>query len=323
MKRLNINIWAIGTMLLLLLSCEKDESKRRELPEGAVTFDLPASVDVVEQSLSVKEVTLLSLEMKAALAGTASSDVHYVTFATDTTKIAEYREKYESNALLLPTLNYLYYKPTVAIPTGSNVSEAAVLNISFQTRLRAHSTYVLPLTILSVDGKLQDPGLRKVVYYVFKTGDALYVDHTGYTLAATASSTAGTNTASKVVDANTGTTYWASATTASLPQWVKIDFEREFSFSGLDCFYPTNLNIATTGGNATSVKIETSSDDNTWVDKGTYAVDFNNAAAKHTIIFPEMATARYLRFTALSGDPYKSGATTYSLVLLSGILVRN
>lgn len=320
MKRLKINIFAIGTMVLLLVSCKKDESKRSELPEGVVTFDLPASIDIVEQSVSVKEVTLLSVEMKAALEGVASSDVHYITFAPDTTKITEYREKYESNALLLPTLNYLYYKPTVAIPAGSNVSEAAVLNVSFQTKLKALSTYVLPLTILSVGGKLQDPGLRRVVYYVFKTGDPVYVDHTGYTLTATASSTTGANAASRVVDGNTATTFWASATTESLPQWVNIDFGREFSFSGLDCFYPTNVNFAATGGNATSVKVETSSDNSTWVDKGIFTVYFNNDARKHTINFPEITTARYLRFTALTAAPY---ASTYSLVLLSEILMRN
>ena len=136
-----------------------------------------------------------------------------MTFAPDTTKIAAYKLKYGSNAILLPAINYLFYKQTVAIPAGSNISDPAVLNLGFQTLLRPRSTYVLPLAITSVDGQVQDPVTRRVVYYVFKTGDALYVDHTGYTLVATASSISGANNAARAFDTNTLGTYWNSAAT--------------------------------------------------------------------------------------------------------------
>lgn len=323
MKTHKLNILAICAVVLLLMACKKDEAGREALPEGSVTFDLPASAEVVERELIIKEASLLSIEMKAALAGDASSDVHYVTFAPDTTKIAAYREKYGSAALLLPAVNYLYYKPTVAIAAGTNISEAAVLNLSFQTALRAQSTYVLPVVITSVDGKPQDPATRKVVYYVFKTGNALYVDHTGYTLTATASSTLGTNVAGRAVDANTGTTYWASSNLQSLPQWVSIDYGREIAFTGLDYFFPTNINYTTLGANTTSVMLETSTDGSTWVNKGTYAVDIKNTNRKQTLNLPSLTTARYLRFTILAAAPYVSGGVSYSIGIIGGIVLRN
>ena len=323
MKIYKLNILAICTVVLLLMACKKEESGGETLAEGRVAFDLPASTDVVARSLDIRSISLLTMEMKAALQGDVSPDVHYVTFATDTPKIADYRTKYGNSALLLPTASYLYYKPTVAIAAGTNVSEAAVLNLSFQTLLKARSSYVLPLTIAAVDGVMQDPKTRKVVYYVFNTGEALYVDHTGYTLTATASSVNGTNVAGRAVDASTLGTYWLSNITQSLPQWVSIDFGRNVTFSGLDYFFPTAVVYATVGGNTTSAKIETSADNVTWTDKGTYAVDIKNTERKQTLNLPSLTTARYLRFTVLAAAPFLSGGISYSVGFVGGIVLRN
>ena len=304
------------------MACKKDEASREVLPEGSVTFDLPASTEVVAQALDIREPMVLSLEMKATLVGT-SSDVHFITFAADTAKIANYRSKYGNAALLLPTPTYLYYKPTVAIAAGTSLSEAAVLNLSVQTSLKPYSTYVLPLVITEVDGKPQDPALRKVVYYVFNTGAPRYLDHSTYTLTATASSTLGVNAAARAVDANTATTFWASSNTLQLPQWVNVDFKRDVTFSGLDYFFPTAANYTTVGGNTTSVKLETSSDNITWTDKGTYAVDIKNTDRKQILNLPSLTTARYLRFTVLAAAPYVSGGVSYSVCFVGGILLRN
>jgi len=323
MKTYKLNILAICTVVFLLTACKKDKSVRETLAEGRVTFDLPASTDVVATAFDIRNITLVSVEMKAALQGDVSSDAHYVTFATDTTKIADYRTKYGNNALLLPTTSYLYYKPTVAIAAGTRVSEAGVLNLSFQTALRARTAYVLPLVIASVDGVVQDPKTRKVIYYVFNTGEAAYIDHTGYTLTATASSTFGVNVPARAVDAATGTTFWASANTTVLPQWVSIDFGRNVTFPSFDYFFPTAVTPAA-GGYTSSAKVETSSDNITWVDKGTYAIDVNNATKSQTLTMPSLTTARYLRFTILAATPYKPSATvTYNIGFVSGILLRN
>lgn len=322
MKISKFNILAVCSILMLYLSCKKDQVTREILPDGSVAFDVPAASDVVTRPLDIKNIAVVSLEIKAILKGNSSADVHYVTFATDTSKIGDYRAKYGSSALLLPTTTYLFYKPTVAIAAGTNVSETAVLNLGFQTNLKKFSTYVLPLTIAAIDGQNQDPKTSKVVYYVFNTGDALYVDHTGFTLTATASSTGGVNVAGRAVDANTTGTYWLSATTAALPQFVTADFAREVTFSGLDYFIPTAV-TPTTGGYTTSAKIETSSNGTAWTDKGTYPVDVTNAARKQTINLPALTTARYLRFTILTATPFVQSGTSYSVGFVGGIVLRN
>ena len=323
MKIYKLNLLAICTIVLLFMACKKNDSGREVLPEGSVNFDVPTSTDVVARDFDIKNVTVASVEMKATLQGNTSSDVHYVTFATDTTKIAEYRLKYGSTALLLPTRSYLYYKTTVAIPAGTSLSESAVLNISFQTTLQPFTTYVLPLTIASIDGITQDPKTRKVVYYVFNTKEPRYLNHTGYTVTATASSTLGTNTPAKAVDATTGTTFWASSNTVPLPQWLNIDFARNVTFSGLDYFFPTTLTTAN-GGMTTSAKVETSLDNINWVDKGTFAINVNNTARTQTLNFPTSTTARYLRFTILTANTYVASATiNYNIGFVGGILLLN
>lgn len=323
MKTYKLNLLAICTVVLLFMACKKDKTDREPLPEGSVIFDVPASTDVVARDFDIRNVSVVSVEMKATLQGNTSSDVHYVTFATDTTKIVDYKLKYGSSALLLPTESYLYYKPTVAIAPGTNLSEAAVLNLSFQTTLQPFTTYVLPLTIASIDGIPQDPKTRKVVYYVFNTKEPRYVSHTGFTLGATASSEFGANTALRAVDAATGTTFWASSNTVPLPQWLNIDFARNVTFSGLDYFFPTGLTVAN-GAQTTSAKVETSLDNITWVDKGTYEINVNNTARTHTINFPSLTTARYLRFTVLAANPYVASATiTYNICFVGGILLLN
>jgi hypothetical protein len=323
MKTFKLKILVLCTAVLLLMACKKEEDKREELPEGRVTFDLPATQEVVEYTVNVKEVALVSLEMKAVLSGAPSADTHYVTFAPDTAKIANYRLKYGATALLLPTQTYLYYKQKVIIPAGSNISESAVLNLSYQTTLRARSTYVLPLAITSVDGIPQDPVSRRVVYYVFKTGEPLYLDHTGFTVTAIGSSTLGGNVASRTVDAATGTTFWASSNTVPLPQYVTIDYARNVTFSGIDYFFPTAI-TKTMGGYTTSAKVETSTDNITWTDRGTFAINIDNTLKKQTITLPSLTTARYLRFSILEATPYNASATVvYNVGFVSGILLRN
>ncbi|PWS30370.1 discoidin domain-containing protein [Pedobacter paludis] len=325
MKAYKLNLLAICTIAILLTACKKNDSVRETIADGRISFNVPASTDVVVVSTAydIKTTRLVTLEMKASLQGNVSSDAHYVTFAPDTTKITDYKTKYGSAAVLLPTSSYLFYKPTVTIAAGSSLSDAAVLNLSFQKTLKKFTTYVLPLAITTVDGVTQDPRSRKVVYYVLTTGDGLYLDNSAYTITATASSVNSTLVANNAVDANLLGTYWLSNITQALPQWLNIDLKRDVTFSGLEYYFPTAVNYTTLGAYPTSAKIETSSDNITWVDKGTYAVDIRNADRMSVITLASPATARYVRINVLAAAPYVSGANSYSVAFISGILFRN
>ncbi|SMC45502.1 BT_3987 domain-containing protein [Pedobacter africanus] len=295
------------------MSCKKDDTLV-DLPDGSISFDLPASSDVIEMPVSILADATTTLEIKAALTGNAANEDHHVTFAIDTTKISGYTAKY-GPALVLPTSAYLFYKSIVTLPAGATKSEAAILNIGQQTKLTEYTTYVLPVVIKSVDGKIEGPATNRVIYYVFKTGKPLFVNRTGWTIAGFSSQNSATNAAGMLIDANNLATYWASSIQQSMPQWVSINFGKEVSFISLTYYLPTILVYPTQGGYPTSMRIETSMDGTTWVNKGVFA---GNIVNKMQTIDVGQTTARYLRFTVLASAKYSN---LYDAIFISGIML--
>lgn len=296
--------------MVLLTACSKDK-EIATLPDASVSFDMPAGKDSLQMELTITDNVAIVFDIKAALLGAISSDDHYVSFAVDTTKIAEFRARYE-DALLLPAASYLFYKPNAVISAGSSVSDAAQLNIGRQKRLRGFTTYVLPVVIKSVDGKIEGPATSRVVYYVFKTGPALEIPRDGWAIAAYSSQNSSAVPVTAVKDENDGTSYWLTSTAGKMPQYVTINLNDEYTFYGVKYFYPTILPYPSSGGHPTSIQIETSMDGTTWMDKGVFAGNLVNY--EQTLDIGE-TTARYLRFTVLA-------ATTYSnltVVFVSGI----
>lgn len=307
-----IHIAIFCSFVLLLAACSKDDKTKITLPAGSVSFELAASKDTLEMPVSILKDSTITIAIKAALSGSASTSDHWVNFAVDTTKMSAYRAKYGSSALLLPAPSWLFYRSMTRIAAGASSSESAVLNIGQQTKLTEYSTYVLPLVIQSVDGNVDGVASNRVVYLVFKTGKPLFVNKTGWTIAGF-SSVNGTNAAATILDNNDATTYWASNITQSMPQWVAINFNRTVTFTTVNYYLPTALAYPKNGGYPTSIKIETSMDGTAWVDKGTYAGNIANNMQSITI---GETTARYLRFTVLASVKYSSA---YDAVFISGI----
>lgn len=306
-----LNIIAVCALMVMLMACSK-EKVLMALPEGSISFDLPTSSDLVEVAVPILQDGTSVIEIKAALNDSQSSDNHVVTFATDTTKIVDYRAKYGA-ATLLPATCYLFFKPQVVLPAGASKSEVAQLNIVQQTRLTELTTYVLPVVIRSVDGKAEGTATNRVVYYVIKTGKG-YVSRTGWTV--TTTSVNGTFVANNLIDANNTTTYWTSNLTQTMPQAATINFNRDIAFTSVAYYLPSALAYPKNGGYPTSIKIETSMNGTTWVDKGTFA---GNIVKDMQIIEIGATTARYLRFTSLASVKYISGANLYEAIFISGI----
>jgi hypothetical protein len=300
---------ALCTLMSLSMACKKDD-KITQLPDASVSFELPAGSDVVEMPVALDKDITTTIELKAALLGTTSSSDHLVTFAIDTTKIADYRAKY--GAALLPRVtSYLFYKPTATIAAGASVSEPAQLNIGQQTQFIEYSTYVLPVVIKSVDGKVEGPATTRVVYYVFKTGKPLNINKVGWAIQGF-SSVFNAFAATNLID-NSATTYWTSNIVQTFPQWVVINFNRDIIFTGLSYGVPALLSYPALGGYPTSIRIETSMNGTTWTDKGLFA---GNIVANKQTIDLGLTTARYLRFTVLAGVKY---ANTYDAIFINDI----
>lgn len=311
MRKLNLVV--VCSLIVVLIACKK-ENTLVALPDGSISFDLPSTSDVIEMPVSILADATTTLEIKAALTGSAATDNHHVTFAVDTTKISGYIAKYGS-ALVLPTSAYLFYKPIAMLSAGSTKTEPAVLNIGQQTKLTEYTTYVLPIVIKSVDGKIEGPATNRVIYYVFKTGKPLFVNRTGWTIAGSSSQNSTANAPGMLIDANNLTTFWTSNIQQQMPQWVSINFGKDISFVSLTYYLPNALVYPTQGGYPTSIQIETSMNGTVWVNKGVFT---GNIVNKMQTLDVGLTTARYLRFTVLSSIKYMS---LYDAVFISGIML--
>jgi hypothetical protein len=281
------------------------------LPEGSVIFQQAAGKDTIEMPLSILKDSAIVVELRAMLANTGSGSDHWVNFAVDSTKITDYRSRFGEGSLM-PTTSYLFYKPTVRISAGETLSEIAQINFGLQTKLKEYTTYVVPVVIQSVDGKVEGVATERVVYLVFKTGKPLFINKDSWTIAGV-SSVYATFAAANILDNNNLSTYWASNITESMPQWIAINFNRTITFTAVNYYIPTALNYPTQGGYPTSIQIETSMDGASWTSNGIFAGAITSNM--QTLETGEI-TARYLRFTSLASVKYISA---YDAIFISGI----
>lgn len=296
--------------VLLLTACHKD-SKAPALPDGSVTFEQAAGKDTLSMPLSVLSDSVIVIGLKSILTDKPSSADHWVNFAVDTTKINAFRSTY-GDAVLLPYTSYLFYKQLTKIPAGALISDSAQINIVQETLLKPYTTYVLPIVIQSVDGKLEGAASSRVLYLVFKTGKPLFISKDGWTIAGYSSNYT-TFLPANILDANTTTTYWTSNITLAMPQWIAINFGSKITFSAVKYSVPTLLKYPTLGGYPTSIQIETSMDGTNWVSNGIFA---GNIANNTQTINTGLLTAGYLRFTALACVKYSN---TYNCIFISDI----
>lgn len=292
----------------LLTACSKDNSPAA-LPNGSVSFQYDE--DTLQMDLPILTDSVIVVGIKAKLTGHSSNEDHWVKFAVDTTRISTFRERY-GNAVLLPVSCYNFFKPMTRLSGGASAPDSAELNLVQQTKLEGYTTYVLPIVIQSVDGNVEGAADTRVLYYVLKTGRPASISKIGWTIAEV-SSVYASFAAINVLDDNNLSTFWASNINLQMPQWITINFNKDVTFSALNYYLPTALAYPNNGGYPTSIRIETSMNGTTWVNRGEYTGNIaNNMQTLNTGII----TGRYLRFTALSCAKYLGA---YEAVLISGI----
>lgn len=297
----------------LLVGCSKDGA-HVPLADGSITFAKLGDRDTIEMPLSILKDSVVTLEIQALLSGDPALRNHQVTFAVDTTKIVDYRNRF-GDALLMPQTSYLMYKKDVSIAAGTALSDKAEINIGQQTMLVEYSTYVLPIVIAAVDGLVEGPASERVLYLVFKTGRPFAINRVGWTIE-NYSSFFNAFRPPLAIDNNDNTTYWTSDILQQMPQWLTINFNREITFTGVNYFVPGLLNYPTQGGYPATIQIETSMNGTTWDNKGTFE---GNIVSNTQTLELGLTTARYLRFTILSAVKY---AATYDAIFISGISLK-
>ncbi|MFD2556670.1 discoidin domain-containing protein [Sphingobacterium tabacisoli] len=302
-------IYSLVVTSLLIIGCHKD-SDSSKLPEGQVGIKNPAGKDTIEMPLSILKDSAIVLNFNAELSGKSSYD-HLVKFSIDTNQMTNYRARY-GKAEVLPHTSYLFLKQFASLPAGASVSEAATLNIGLQTKLTEYTTYVLPVVVESLDGN-PDVIDKRVLYHVFKTGRPLFIKKEGWTLV-NFSTQGSALPATNVLDASL-TTYWGSGFAMKMPQWVTINFNKDIIFSAVNYSFPANMRYPTRGGYPTLIKIETSMDGTTWVDKGNFT---GNLVENSQVLNIGLTTARYMRFTVLEAAKFVG---TTDIVYISDIML--
>lgn len=309
MRTINIII-IFFSFVLWLTACSKDNAPA-PLPEGSVVFQQAIEKDTIEIPLSILKDSAVVVALKAKLSGTTAAADHWVSFSVDTTKIADYRSRF-GNATMMPSGSYFFYRSMVRIAAGASESDVAQINIGLQTKLKEYSTYVVPVVIQSVDGKVDGVASTRVVYLVFKTGKPLFISKDSWTIEGY-SSLFNAFVPANLLDNDNLNTYWTSNITAQMPQWIAINFNKEVTFTAVNYYLPTALRYPSLGGYPTSIQIETSNDGTTWLSKGIFeGAVANNMQTLNT----GETTARYLRFTALASVKY---ASTYDAIFIGGI----
>ena len=309
MKRLHYIIIIMLTAAIAV-SCSKD-SEHAPLADGSITFAQLGESDTIEMPLSILKDSAITLHIQAMLAGDAALRNHQVSFAVDTSKMLEYRNRYGA-ALLMPHTSYLLYKKDVSIAAGSTLSDNAEINIGQQRKLVELSTYVLPIVISAVDGLVEGPASERVMYLVFKTGEPFAINRVGWTIQEY-SSFFSPFRPPLAIDNDDENTYWTSNIVEQMPQWLTINFNEEIEITGVNYFVPKILYYPTQGGYPATIRIETSMDGSTWNDHGIFEGNIVNNTQTLQL---GLTTARYLRFTVLSAVKY---AATYDAIFISGI----
>jgi len=295
-------------LILLGAACTKNEAP---LPDHSISIQGFSNKDTLVTPLPVKRDSLFVMGLTSNLSGVTSKVDHWVRFSIDSTKIDTYRAKY-GECLLLPAQSYFFYKSICKIAANATLSDSIQINIIKETNLKGYTTYVLPISIQAVDGNTENKIGNQTMYFVFKTGKPSFILRDGWTIQSV-SSYYSTFLSTKAIDVDDANTYWTTALTSPMPQWIVISFNSSQTFSAVNYFIPPLLKYPTQGGYPTSIQIETSMDGTTWVNKGIFVGNIVN----NTQTLPVgLTTAKYLRFTSLASVKYSSA---YTCIFISGI----
>lgn len=296
-----------------MIACSKDKNKPA-LAAGSVSIQTAPGKDTLLKALSTERDTLLLVGLHAMLPeGQKASADHIVTFQTDSTRMASYRAKYGA-ATLLPLTSYVFYRNQARIPAGGSVSDSIQLNLVKQTALKPEMTYVLPVVIRNVDGNV-DAVQEQVLYIVVKTDKPSVTNKSAWSIVSVSSQLNANTRPQHLLDNDDQNTAWASAS-APMPQYVVIDLGTVHDFTGVSYRSPDAYYAPSLGGYPLKVKIEVSTDNINWTDKGTYDGRTTPGLWSQQI---GATTARYLKFSVLEAALFQGGIM--SIVLIGGIYV--
>lgn len=314
MKDLKIKLFVL--LGLLLGACKKDNTAgvTAGLTMGSVYIREAASADTLSYIAPVTADSVITMRISAAVKNRFGSGGHTVYFRIDTSLMKKYIGKY-GNAMLLPANNYFVFRQLVAL---GDTTYPAEINVIKETQLLPSATYVLPVTIDSIQGQPEAVDTAKsTLFLLVKTGKSPFVPKNTWSVVDYSSQSAAVYSPNNLID-NDPSTIWTTVFNDVMPQYVVIDMGQAYRISAVNFTAANNLY-----GYPKNINIQVSTDGAQWSDMGTFP-GLGVLTVQSLHIGP--VTARYVRFTVLDAAPlvYTIGTNTitYLYVSMADISVR-
>ncbi len=161
----------IAFLVFLISSCDKYDSGITEAESYKNVYMPRAAYDSTVLAVTLDENTF-ELPYSAYLGGidNASEDIN-VSFVVDESKAQAFNERYGTNYPVLPATNYSLGATSAVIRAGQRSTDPLTLSIQSNALLSLFKTYILPVSIQSVNGSGSKTGENyTTTYYLVKVG---------------------------------------------------------------------------------------------------------------------------------------------------------
>lgn len=240
-----------------------------------------------------------------------SNDIK-VKLAADAAKAETYNSDNNTTYKVMPEGSYSF-PSEVTIKAGSYVSDNIALTVDAKGKIEAYESYILPVSITSVDGANADKS-HQTIYFILTgsidAGDMVFLSRSGWKVTDVSSEEVngeGDNNGHAIhaLDGN-GDTFWHTQWQGGEPMpphHITIDMGKEQELSGF-----SYLTRDFGGSWPKECKIEVSKDGTTWKTAATFTDLPAAGATEFRSFFPTPSQARYFKMVITSGY---GGASTH------------
>lgn len=245
----------------------------------------------------------------------ASSSINHdikVSLETDPSKIEVYNSKEGTSYKIMPEGSYSF-PPEVIITAGKYVSDNIALSIDAKGKIEQFETYILPISIKTVEGANADNS-HQTIYFLLTgsldASDMVFLDRTNWKVVEVSSEELNGEGANNghAIHAFDGraSTFWHTRWQGSEPMpphHITVDMGTEAELQGF-----SYLTRNTGGSWPKECTIEVSKDGITWDVAANFTGLPASGATEFRSFFPRVVEARYFKMTITAGY---GGASTH------------
>ncbi|SDC19674.1 DUF1735 domain-containing protein [Niabella drilacis] len=163
-------IFIIACISMVLASCDKYNSGIED-PDLYKNVYMPRAADDSTVVAVTRDEASFELGYSASLGGleNAAGDIN-VSFKVDEAGVTAFNDRYGTNYPLLPAANYSLSAAAAVIRAGDRSTDKLTLTVKSNESLALFKTYILPISIQSVEGGGKILPKYATTYYLVKVG---------------------------------------------------------------------------------------------------------------------------------------------------------